>query len=656
MLSTLRFSAIRSQNDLQECTLRFRIICTILVLVALSAASLAQVEISGRVWMPKPDGSGNIPFTAIFAFGSTDQPASQALSMRSWETEPAGWYYLTGPAGRYTLLYSTPGKAMRPVIITNVYTTPGAKFDINAVPQFDYAVVDESQWDPKPASEYCQTFTAKGNSVTSVGFKLAHDGVDGEGPGSQTLMVSIHKKGPGTPETWPQVGPAVPVLDVDCGGVKGYSYSAGWNSGEVPTVPGETYAVRLRPELPSGKVQAYWRDAGGASGGCYRIGEGNTGWQGRDLWMVIGSDSDGLLIPYNKRVHREYVGETRFARKWTQTYLAKGRSLAGVILYAATSGVQPGIPRQRVIVRVRKGGPDGPVVGVEKLAIGDGNFTGDASWGVFGVTYAPGEVPLEPGHGYAIEFESAESMETLHGYVNIKGMPSDDKPGFHPYPKVAPDDYPHGLAYINGNQATDFDLDMQIIEYQANPQDWANALDEPNLVRNGEMSAGTLGSDTDTGRPAFWRPFAIDKSTVCQYVTDLNETDNRILRVIGGGATQKTADGGWVQQVRELSSADTYRLSGKVRCTWPADARHQCFVGYDPTGQTDDPKAPTIVWTTALPQAAGLWMTVEHGPIRPTADSISIWVSGKTDLTSDFPFRADFDDFTMHRVKTEVPR
>lgn len=632
-----------------------RIFTASLILAALSVTCQAQSTISGRVWMPRPDGSGNIPFTAIFAFGTTDVPGSQAVGFRTFEMEPSGWYLLPGSEGRYTIAFSTPGLPMRPVVLDNVYTSAGQDAVVNAFPQFDYAVMDESQWDTKPAREYCQTFTAKGTSITSVGIKLVDDGVDGQEPGSQTVLASIHRKGSGTPDTWPQVGPTMAILNVDCGGVKSYSYSAGWNSGEVPTVPGETYAVKLRPESPTGHFQTFWRDAKGASGGCYRVGEGNTGWQGRDMWLEVGSDSDGLLIPYNKRVHKEFTGETKFARKWAQTYVAQGRGLASVILYAATSGVQPGLPRQRVIVRVRKGGPGGPVVGVEKLAIGAGNFTGDSSWGVFGVSYAPGEVPLEPGEGYAIEFESAENIETLHGYVNIKNMPSDDKPGFHPYPKVAPDTYPLGRAYLNGTQPTNYDLDMQVVEYKECPENYAYAMDAANLIRNGEMTAGELGTETDPGRPAFWRPFAIDDGTVCRFVADLDKPEDHLLRVLGGGVTGKTADGGWVQQVRSLDKADTYRVSGYVRSTWAVDPKHQCYIGIDPTGQTDDPGAATIVWSKALPDALGVWRLWSSEPVRPTADKLSVWLRAKTTLNVDFPMRADFDNFEMHRVRTQTP-
>ena len=182
--------------------------------------------------------------------------------------------------------------------------------------------------------------------------------------------------------------------------------------------------------------------------------------------MAVSSDSDGLLVPYNKRVQKKFVEFAGFEKSWSQTYVAQGSGLAGVILYAATSGVQPSMNKQRLKVTVREGGPKGKTVGVEKIAIGNGNYTGDASWGDFGVSFALVEVPLESGRTNAVEFESIENYDTLHGFVNIKGQVSDDKPGFNPYRKVPPDNYERGTAYRKCRDKQDFDLDMQIIEYR----------------------------------------------------------------------------------------------------------------------------------------------------------------------------------------------
>lgn len=626
------------------------------LLLAMSVAASAQTVMSGRLWQERfPGSTENMPLTAILCFASLDGTGSQASGFRTFETYPAGWYRLSGSAGNYTLAFSNPASFMRPIVMTNVYTQPGDMVDRHLAPQHDYAIYFEGAWDEKAASDYYQTFVAKGKSITSVGFKVVHDGVDGGGPAGQNLIVSIHRKGPGAPDKWEQVGPAVTVFNVDSGGAKIYTWSAGWNSGEVPTEPGETYAVRLRPEQPDGTFQAFWRPNDDKTTDCYRIGADNTGWQGRDIWMAVGGDSDGLLIPYNKRVHKQFCDYSQGAPKWSQTYVAQGRGLAAVILYVAISGTQPGIYRQRAAIRVRRGGPDGPVVGIEKIAIGNGNYTGDASWGTFGVAFAPGEVPLEPGETYAIEAESIENDETLGGFVNIKGEPSNMVPGFTPYRKCAPDSYERGTAYLNGKQAMDYDLDMQVIEYEYAAENWSAAVDAENLLANGDMDAGELKPDNfDASHPDAWQRFTIDAGTAYWYLTDGKEAKNRIVRVIGGSISGQTVDGGYVQRVDGLSHLETYRLSGNVRSSWPVDDQHQCYVGYDPTGQEEDPKADTIVWTT-LPEVHGVWVPFMSDPIRPAADAISVWLRGRTTSTADFPFKADFDDFALHRVQTEPP-
>ena len=620
----------------------------------LSISASPHVVFKGRLLVPRYAGSGEeVPMTAVYCFASLAGSDSQAIGFRTWETHPVGWYYLPGDAGNYSIVFSDPAGFMRPIVLTNQFANPGDTIDRKLSPVFDYGDFYEGAWDTKAATDYYQTFIAKGTSITQVGFKLATDGVDGAGPKGQNILISIHEKGKGTPDKWKQIGPAAVVLNVDCGGPKNYWWSAGWDSGQVPTEPGKTYAVHLKAESQGGSFQAFWRLDNDDMSDCYRIGrEGKAGWQGRKMCMAVGSDSDGLLIPYNKCVQKKFLEFAGFDKSWSQTYVAQGRSLASVILYAATSGVQPSLMRQRVKVRVRQGGPFGKVVGVEKIAIGNGNYTGDASWGVFGVSFAPGEVPLEPGRLYAIEFESIENYKTLHGYVNIKGQVSDDKPGFNPYRKSPPDTYERGTAYRKCRQRQDFDLDMQVIDYKFSAKDWEQAVDGENLVKNGAMELTEKG--IKDARLLFWKRFSADAGTSHQNIADDGDKENHFARVLGGSKTGKTVDGGYVQRVGSLSKLETYRLSGKVRSTWPVDDKHACFVGFDATGQDVDPEADTIQWTI-LPALHGLFVTYKSRPIRPVGDAISIWLRGRTTLTQDYPYEADFDDFALYRVSTGVP-
>ncbi len=638
----------------------------------------SQVLIDGRVHSSRwPGASESIPLSTILCIATLDGGAHEASAFRTWETEPPGWFRVSGPAGNYTLLFTQPAHFMRPRVLNNVFTRPNEKIlGMRVAPKFDFNSFGEKEWDTKPATDYFQTFVARGRSVTAVGFKLVSDGVDGAGPGKQNLVVSVHRQvGAGTPDQWPQVGPGVTVIDVDSGGAKNYVWSAGWNSGEVPLVPGETYAVRLRAGTPGHSFQAFWRTVEGEAPTCFRIGkDGGRAFHNRQLWMAVSADGDGLVVPYNKRVQKTFGQFAGSAPRWAQTYVARGRSLAGAVLYAAVSGAQPPLARQRAVVRVRRGGVDGPIVGVEKLAVGNGNYTGDASWGVFAVALAPDEVPLTPGHAYAIEFESIEHEETLRGFVNIKKQASDGRAAFNPYRKQAGDDYALGTSFKNGDQEQGFDLDLQIIEYERAEAGggrssggdegparlmWSDGrhLDKSNLLRNGGMNEGLLDEDPvpfasklpssaeTRGDLTGWKPFTNEPGTLLAHIT--GEPARNFARVFG----PKRIDGGWSQRVTGLSRFDTYQLTGRVRASYALDFEHRAEVGYDPTGQDHDSRAATIAWQ-ALPKRYGTWEDFATTPIRPATNAISVWLRARS-TGAEFPFKADFDELSLRRVNME---
>lgn len=616
-----------------------------------------QVVFKGRYVQPRYPGSEATDALAAVHVFATAGPETQSIGFRTWETDPTGWFYLPGPAGRYTVVFSDPSGFVRPKILTNQFLSDGDIVDLMLSAEFDDWDMSLVGWDDKPAADYFQTFTARGTSITQVGFKLATDGVDGAGPLGQNLLISIHRKADGMPDTWPQVGPDAVVLNVDCGGPKNYWWSAGWNSGQVPTEPGQSYAVRLRAQTQQGRFQAFWRPVENGPMGVYRKGEkGETGWLSHHLCMTVASDSDGLRIPYNKRIQAKFGEMAGFERRWSQTWRAQGRSLASVILYAATGGAQPSLMRQRVAVRIRKGGPEGPAVGVEKIAIGNGNYTGDASWGVFGAAFAPGEVELEPGELYTAEFESIENYYTLHGFVNIKGDVSDDRPGFNPYKKHPLDIYEPGQAYRKGTDPQPFDLDMQIVEYEKAAADWDRQVDGPNLVVNGGMDkVRVIEGEVVIVDLDGWKRFAIEPGTGFAQAVEGPDTPNPVIRIYGGSSTKRAANGGFAQRVSGLNKNEIYRLSARIRSTWPVDEQHACRIGFDPTGQDGDPKAATIEWTL-LPGIHGQFVPFQSHPIRPRGAAISVWIGGKTTLTEDYRFEAEFDDVTLHRVASGAPK
>src|SRR5690606_32922246 len=320
--------------------------------------ALAQAVLHGRLIAEDAAGDA-VPLTAVLVWANPPGEEGEGIPFRTWETHPSGWYRLACPPARYSVLFSTPHQWARPRVVTNVPLRDDEDVNLDVQGRFWLAAFPEKSWDPEPARGYYQTFTARGASVTQVGFKLATDGVDGPGPGGQDFLISIHRVSEGEPTTWEQIGPTVPVLSVDCGGAKSYAYSAGFRSGEVPTEVGAIYAVWLRPAMPDGRAQAFWADVPEGASIAYRVDmEGAAAPTGQRLWMTIAGDGDGLLLSANKRVHKPFPKLTHLERRWCQTWRAKGRSLAGVVVYAAVSGAQPPLARQRVRMTIREGGPD----------------------------------------------------------------------------------------------------------------------------------------------------------------------------------------------------------------------------------------------------------------------------------------------------------
>lgn len=646
------------------------------------ATAFSQVVLQGAVSAPVSPGSDQlVPFTNIISVANLPGTMNQALICRTkwdvmpWEKEPQGWYWVSGSAGAYTLAFANPGHYMRPVILNNIYTQQDETIERTITPRFDYALFDESSKDGSPATEYYQTFIARngeGTSVTQIGFKPIWEPKGGPEDSDKDFLVSVHRKGSGTPDTWKQVGPTGTVLfaglnniPVNGIGARNFPYSVGWNSGEVPLSPGETYAVRIRGRSPSTTFQVYWGSDGDKKTECYRIGTDGKGAVAQDIWMAVSTDGDGLLIPYNKRVCKEPFGQkSHFAPKWTQTYVAQGRGLASVMLYASCTTEQIPIGRQRVMVTVREGGPDGKVVGTPKIGKGHGDWTGDASWGIFAVAFAPGEVPLEPGRTYAIEFETFENYNTLHGFINIKNVPSGDTGGFSPCPKRSPDTYEQGKAYMNGVEQKGMDLDIQVVEYEYGVDNWAAAVEPDNLLVNGDMQNGSLNLDNPAqGRVEGWKTYAIDSGTTHFYLKEEEHPDNRMLQVIGGSYNNKTVDGGWVQSVSGLSRIETYRTSGQVRSSYAVDNKHQCYIGIDPTGQDSDAKAATIDWQV-LPALNGVFVDYVSDPVRPDSDSVSVWLRARTTSTDGSPitvkldpflYKTDFDNMALRQVRTSPP-
>lgn len=86
------------------------------------------------------------------------------------------------------------------------------------------------------------------------------------------------------------------------------------------------------------------------------------------------------------------------------------------------------------------------------------------------------------------------------------------------------------------------------------------------------------------------------------------------------------------------------------------DSKYECLVGLDPTGQEDNPRADTIRWTR-LPDWHGIWVPHTSEPVRTATNAVSVWLRGHAQAAGErwAPFKADFDDFALRRVRTSPP-
>lgn len=618
----------------------------------------AQVEIRGRLILPSTDvntlaedhshqeGEGpSVRISEVRAIAATDDLSTEPRGFRTWEMPPTGWFRFSGPPGRYTILLTEPSHYLPPIIVTNLFLDKRAQLvdGLRVSPHFSFRSLSDSEWDHTPVTGYLQPFVADAPYVTHVGIKLATDGVDGPGPLSNRVLISIHRITPDEPSQWPQIGPTMPIEEVDCGGPKSYVYSAGWNTGEVPVTKGELYAVKIVPDQFKHPIQSFWTDADTDDRRCLRHTNGRWESTAHRLWLTVACTGDTMLIPYNKRVHRRFGEFAGSSQQWTQTYVAQGNSIAGIMLYAAVSGAQPPLSRQRVRITIRKAGPDGPIVR-SAVAIGEGHYTGDASWGVFARCFAPDQVVVTPGETYAIDFASLESPETVGGFVNIKGQTSDGRPAFNPYRKFGSDDYPLGTAVRAGVEEVPLDLDMQVIEYAHSGTNWERATTGPQLL---ESVTWTRWQRDRVEEPTS------DNSNRATKWSVLQSDDNRDLSVRGDPTVPTNSV--WSCVVSSLDRRSTFRLSGEFQSTWAWDADHACQIGWDATGQTSDPDAGTIEWSDG-PSQHTTWQLTESPPIRPSADRISVWLRATSRPESIFPFVAKFRALSLRCVDTRPPQ
>ncbi len=364
----------------------------------------------------------------------TTQPTASSC-MTKWP--PGGGVYCANvEAGTHSMLLNQPewfighAKILPDLTIADLETQ-----EINVELPIDYSTYFQvdNQWTGGDSTWY-QTYTATGLSVTGVSFVLA-----GQAPSAVDVSI-LEDNGNPDPVTWTVLGTRSPaVLCADCDNwVK-------WRSGEIATVPGRKYAIRLSAR--GGTMSPYKRDKDTWSYVGGRAYSGNGTAQSFDLNCVVFADNDGTFVTVQKRTGGS-IGTLHdlFSEGWGQTFVAKGNGLAGADLWAAG----PGTYDVDFTWRILDGGPDGPQIGPTKTTQAASLAS---TTGLHGVSYSHGEVPLVRGQTYFIEFFAANSS------------------GFDPYMTNDPYD---GRCYrwIGASwveQPVQLDIAMTIIEYSALP-------------------------------------------------------------------------------------------------------------------------------------------------------------------------------------------
>ncbi|MBI4605344.1 MAG: carboxypeptidase regulatory-like domain-containing protein [Planctomycetes bacterium] len=344
-----------------------------------------------------------------------------------------GFFSLAVPAGTWSLLVNQPLFFIRPKVLPGLAIQDGKTLTRNVELPIDYSTFFTDTWTGYD-SVWVQTFAATGTSITGVSWKLA-------GTNATEVEASVlEDDGTPNPVLWPRISAAATKRD-DVAAIT--DNWVRWRSLEVPTTPGKVYAVKLTGTAGGDrKFSVFKRDKDASSyAGGSAYGSGGQR-QGFDLNVTVFSDSDGTAVLYTKTTVG--LGELRdgnYAGRWGQTFKATtGTSLAAADVWAAGADSNWDLD---FTFKVFETGPGGRQIGPAKTTRAAYQAFGA---GLHGVSYNPGEVPLEAGKTYYIDFTNPI--------------------GFNPYVMEDPRDaYSGGAGYQSGSLRSTTDLSMTILVY-----------------------------------------------------------------------------------------------------------------------------------------------------------------------------------------------
>jgi len=428
----------------------------------------SQGSVHGHARFEKVKGRADLGYVEIYeykAFLCRDGSTSNNYVYHCGDPGTAShpntgcFWFPTVQPGTYSLMTSFGKFYPRGKVTSSLTVVNGMTTERNSDEPIDYSgYYSKSTWDGSGGNPVFQTFVATGTSIARASFAKADSTSGGD------IQFSIRESNGGAVETWPQVGP---TRSVGRGGYGGDHWVA-WQAGEVPTVPGRTYALRLYA-TNGVNIQPYW-----CSDGYYPNGTGYRNTQsnpaGHDYYMVVFADNDDTIATIQIRS----TGLDNLAGwwdAWAQSYTARGTSLAGGALFGTV-----GAWSFTATCSVHRTTPNGPQVGPTKVIP---SVYGVSTAGVAGVCFSQGEGPTTPGETYWLVYQ-------------VTG-------GFNPWRMNEGNAYSGGTAsYYSGSwQIQAFDLYMDLYEYATGspvPTPTATATPVPgsNILANWgfEQSAG----------------------------------------------------------------------------------------------------------------------------------------------------------------------
>jgi len=398
-----------------------------------------------------------------------------------------GYYRIDNlPAGTYSVYVNQPDFFASPRVVPNVVIHDGAVTELNVELDVDYSCCSrEDGWTDWGPWDWYQTFRANGTAVRGVSWRMAGSGLYN---GKTARIRILEDTGQADVRQWRQVG-----IGTD-GQLRADSDEwVRWPSGQVPLIPGKTYAVNVHID---GGLAVYKRDKDADSYPHGRAYDGDGNPKNFDLYMVVFVDKHHQRVTHTRRSSGPGNLAPHGATSWGQTFIAHGTSLAAVDLFQA-NGVEPTF---ELTWTIRRNGPTGPQIGPEKT-VQSAYFAAGAD--LSGVSFQPGQVPLTPGQRYYI------------GVRNPQGR------SFTAFYQESWNRYGDGQAYRNGTALPGEDLAMTIVEYTHPPQ-------------------------SETGLAAWWPVDRLDDGTI-QDAGGLQrhgtvQGDPVIVDGVRGGALQMNGD------------------------------------------------------------------------------------------------------------------